>query len=126
MGTKPSTGTFLRVLTFSLTLGVFAFQPWPSIAQSAGEAGLKGGQIFGDMDLNGDGQISYEEYEQKNRERFNRMDENGDNSISMEEAQSAVRSKMERFRSQGGGGDQGRRERIRQRLQERQGQGGVQ
>ncbi len=89
----------------ALSLGLFAAAP--VLAKGPGNGGGRGAMMFERHDTDGDGKITYEEFQAGHDERFKQMDLDGDGAITQDEAQQAMQKMRAEYRGKGGKGGKG-------------------
>jgi len=85
----------------ALSLGLLAAEP--VLAKGPGYGGGRGAKMFDRYDTDGDGKVTFEEFQSSQHERFERMDLDGDGAVTQDEAREA-KQKMRAGRRGGGRG----------------------
>jgi hypothetical protein len=89
----------------ALSLGLLASAP--VLAKGPGYGGGRGAMMFQQYDTDGDGKVTFEEFQTGQEGRFEQMDIDGDGAVTQDEARQAMQQMRAERRGKGGRGGQG-------------------
>jgi hypothetical protein len=89
----------------ALSLGLLAAEP--VLAKGPGYGGGRGAKMFDRYDTDGDGRVTFEEFQASYEGRFDQMDLDGDGAVTQDEARQAMQQMRAEYRGRGGRGGQG-------------------
>jgi hypothetical protein len=89
----------------ALSLGLLAAEP--VLAKGPGYGGGRGAKMFDRYDTDGDGRVTFEEFQASYEGRFEQMDLDGDGAVTQDEARQAMRQMRAEHRGRGGNGGRG-------------------